>query len=322
MKKTLIITLILIAISLAGVTNSSASGKEADIQIYINYSKMTFEDHEQGPFIDVNNRVQVPLRILSEKLNAKVDWDKNNNIIEIEKNNKKISLEIGNEYYKVNDERSENFKMDTTPQITDKGRTVVPMRFISEMFDKKVEWKAATRAVYIKEGSISTPDDVVKQYWQKLVIDGNLDKADDIIVEGRTEELDYMNIGIDNIDSLDAADEDVMGKYNLEVYDYSIDNNVALVEVKLTKPNFKEGLDKYMEDVLNKIQEMIDEGKDIEKINEEVNEYRINFIKEADTITHEGKVELHFTNGSWKIYDLIFDEMKKRWDEIEQMFSN
>ncbi|UMZ73623.1 copper amine oxidase N-terminal domain-containing protein [Natranaerofaba carboxydovora] len=310
MKKALVLSLLLVVILLAGTTNAIASSN--DIDVYINYEKVSLE--EQKPFIDDNNRVQIPLRLIGEELGANFEWNGNNNTIKIEKNGTEISLEIGNKYYEINGEKSDDYKMDTTPEITDTGRTVIPLRFVSEALGAYVKWNDESKTVYINDDeNFKAPDKVVEEYWKLLFVDGEVDKAEKLIKEGREEELEYIYAGIEDLEDL----HETKNKYDLEIFEYKKSNDTAIVDVKITKPDFQKVLDRLSEEGIPKIVEMSSEDKDMTVMIESVNELLTEYIKETDTITHEGEVELRLVNGEWKIYDMMGD-IKERFEEIEQ----
>ncbi len=316
MTKIIKTSLLCFAIFVIATVNSNASGNNDDIEVYINFEKITFGDQE--PFID-DNRVQIPLRFVSEELGADVSWNGNNNTIKIEKDQKIIVLEIGSKNYELNGLSNDDYRLDTAPKILNSGRTVVQLRFISEMYDKEVDWQEEYKKVFIFDPEkIKAPDEVVNLYWDEYVIEGSREKADELIKEGRAEELEYMIIGSEDIDDLDESNDEILEKYSLKVLSYDVKNDTALVDIELTKPDFEEVMDNYLEKALPEIEEMFENEVEGEKINEKSNEFMKQFIKEADTITHEGKVELHMVDDSWKIYDLILDEMKERWEELEK----
>ena len=93
----------------------------------------------------------------------------------------KIMLQIGNSVAVINEKTT---KLDSPPIIV-KGRTLVPLRFISEAFGAKVEWNPVFRLVFIKMGEkeiivqIGTPYASVS--GKKVLLD-----SPPLIVKGRT----------------------------------------------------------------------------------------------------------------------------------------
>ena len=85
----------------------------------------------------INERTMVPLRAIFEALGATVDWDEDTQKITATRNETTISLTIDDTTMYVNDNA---VTLDTPACLID-GRTLVPVRAISEAFDIKVEWK-------------------------------------------------------------------------------------------------------------------------------------------------------------------------------------
>ena len=90
----LILTLILIVNAYAGTINVDID----NINVY-------FWNETGMPFIDSNNRTQVPLRATMEDFGAKVDWDQENLIATIELDDTKVEVPIGESYILKNGEK-------------------------------------------------------------------------------------------------------------------------------------------------------------------------------------------------------------------------
>ncbi len=96
---------------------------------------------ELAPFIE-NGRTLVPLRFIAESFGAKVGWEPKEQKITIELENKTIVLWVGKKEALVNNER---YYLEVPPKIIEikeigGGRTVVPLRFVSEALGAKVDW--------------------------------------------------------------------------------------------------------------------------------------------------------------------------------------
>ena len=113
------------------------------VSAYVNGSKVSLD---VPVIIDKQcNRTLVPLRFISEAFGAKVEWKPNNKEVIILLGNKKTELFIGKKTAYVNDT---SITMDCMPKIL-LGRTIVPIRFISETFGAKVEWFPEERKIEI-----------------------------------------------------------------------------------------------------------------------------------------------------------------------------
>lgn len=117
------------------ITPSWASVQSENIRVFVNDKQISFPD--QKPYIDQNNRTMVPVRFVSEALGAKVDW--NGAVQEVTVHDKAtVKLKIGQKEYFINGVKQQ---MDTEAVLTNLGRTMVPMRFISEGIGVVVDYK-------------------------------------------------------------------------------------------------------------------------------------------------------------------------------------
>jgi hypothetical protein len=98
---------------------------------------------DAAPFISSEGRTLVPIRFISESMGQDVEWKAETREVVI---NNSITLQLDNQNAVV---YGKNVKLDTAPFIVN-GRTVVPVRFISENLGYEVEWKAQTKEVVIR----------------------------------------------------------------------------------------------------------------------------------------------------------------------------
>lgn len=99
-----------------------------------------------------NDRVMVPVRKIFEELGASVSWNENTRTVTGTRDNITIKLNIeSNVMYK----NSQMILLSPSPFIVN-GRTLVPIRVISESFDYDVSWNEASRKVIIKTKSNSS----------------------------------------------------------------------------------------------------------------------------------------------------------------------
>jgi hypothetical protein len=93
----------------------------------------------------VNNRVMVPIRGVFEHMNAKVVWNARSRTATANRGATDVVLTIGSNHALVNGRRV----MLDTPATYRAGRTMVPLRFLSESLQAIVVWVADTRTVEI-----------------------------------------------------------------------------------------------------------------------------------------------------------------------------
>lgn len=123
------------------------------IDIVINNKKVETPD---APYIK-EERTLVPLRLISENLGIKVDWDNTNRQVVLKKSSGDILLPIQKDYYLVNGQR---VPTEISGEIKN-DRTFVPVRLIAELFDRNVGWDNNTKTVLINDKG-QTPAPVVK----------------------------------------------------------------------------------------------------------------------------------------------------------------
>lgn len=99
-----------------------------DAGLYMSIGNKRVDLGEAKIFIDENERTQLPVRAVSELLNASVDWDDSTKTVTIQRDDNVIHLEIGSDImYRNNDP----IKMDTAAVIVD-DKTYIPLRYIGE----------------------------------------------------------------------------------------------------------------------------------------------------------------------------------------------
>ncbi|MCD6427549.1 MAG: hypothetical protein J7L03_05600 [Caldisericaceae bacterium] len=98
-----------------------------------------------APPVLVNNRTMVPLRFIAEAFGAKVEWNPVFKLVFITLGEKEIILQVGTPYASVNNKM---VNLDAPPKII-KNHTMVPLRFIAEVFGASVEWDKKTKGITI-----------------------------------------------------------------------------------------------------------------------------------------------------------------------------
>lgn len=99
---------------------------------------------DQPPIIE-NNRTLVPVRAIFEVLGCEVNWDPVNRLVTGTNNDVTIKLKIDHRTAYVN---GEPVLLDVPAKILNK-RTLVPIRFISESLNRKVDWDQSSETVII-----------------------------------------------------------------------------------------------------------------------------------------------------------------------------
>lgn len=96
----------------------------------------------------VQGRVLVPLRGIFEQLGATVDYDARTQHIVALRGGQSVELTVGSRQARVNN----NPSLLDVPAFTINGRTMVPLRFISESLGAGVQWVEANQTILISSG--------------------------------------------------------------------------------------------------------------------------------------------------------------------------
>ena len=143
--------IIAIALAASMIFSIGASAKTleftiGDKNLYINEGAIRKTELD-APIYIKDGRTMVPVRAISEAFDAEVLWDDAERKVTINAGNDKIELIISSNEAMVNGEIKQ---LDVAPEITD-GRTMVPIRFVSEMLSKNVEYIGASSQILISD---------------------------------------------------------------------------------------------------------------------------------------------------------------------------
>lgn len=144
--------LLSITLSLACTGHSSVEAKE-EIGVILDYEK---QDYDQPPIL-VDGTTLVPMRGIFEDLGAEVIWDAANQKITATKRKMTVELQIGSQSAKVN---NIDVTLAQSPQIVN-GRTLVPLRVVSEALGAEVDWDGESRIVTIRSAEQRLKSSVV-----------------------------------------------------------------------------------------------------------------------------------------------------------------
>ncbi|MEW6625087.1 MAG: copper amine oxidase N-terminal domain-containing protein [Bacillota bacterium] len=145
MKKCLLS--LVFAIFLIGSLSTSVMAANP-IDITLNGEHLQFD----VPPVLENGRVLVPLRTVFEALGATVEWDGTTSTVTAIRGNDTVKLTIGKSTAYKN---GVSVELDVPAKVID-GRTLVPVRFVSEAFGERVYWFAEIKTVLIFSQGILT----------------------------------------------------------------------------------------------------------------------------------------------------------------------
>lgn len=119
------------------------------VRVIVDGSPVFFD---QPPAI-IGGRTLIPLRGVFEQMGATVQWNPVNDSVFATRGTTQVQLTIGSRIGYVN---GRQVMLDVPPMIVN-GRTLVPLRFISESLGAHVQWLQAARTVYITSGAAQPP---------------------------------------------------------------------------------------------------------------------------------------------------------------------
>ncbi len=207
MKK--IVTLTMLVVLLLGIFTFNVSAQE-NVSVYIDNEKIEFDVQPQI----INGRTLVPMRKIFEELGAIVDWDNDTRTAIGTKGNTVVKLTINDDKIYKNGVAS---VLDVPAQLIN-GRTLVPVRAISEAFGIDVFWRGEIKTVSIH----STKENIeyIKMYdtnFQPVNVEKGLRQL--YLAKGWTD--NFINESLDSgLTSLDG-EKLVYSKFKSV---YSIDN--------------------------------------------------------------------------------------------------
>ena len=141
------------------------------IKVTLNEQLLVFD---QPPIVE-EGRSLVPMRAIFEAMGAAVEWKDDTQSAIATKDDKKIIITVDNKVAYVN---GEPHSLDVPAKVLN-GRTLVPVRFVSEMLDCNVDWDEETQTVVIKSIVNAVKNGYGKEYNSdgKLIYEGNLENG-------------------------------------------------------------------------------------------------------------------------------------------------
>ena len=165
MKRAVSILLMVVIISMC--TNISA---HMEVKVTLDGNEIYFPDAK--PFIDQRDRVLVPIRFVSEALGAFVDWENETRTAVIKQESDEIRYTVYQPMAYLN---GEMMVMDTYGILKDE-RTMVPIRFISELLGCTVNWdeKNSTVVIASPKDAVAFPEPEISVNYPKSISDKRL----------------------------------------------------------------------------------------------------------------------------------------------------
>jgi hypothetical protein len=136
-----------LSLAVAALPTGRASAQAA--RVVVNGQLMVFDQ----PPVVAGGRMLVPLRGVFEHLGATVLWNPATNVVTAQRGDTQVQLVIGGRQASVNG----RVVLLDVPATIVRGRTLVPLRFVSEAMGAYVDWDNATRVVTITSGTTALP---------------------------------------------------------------------------------------------------------------------------------------------------------------------
>ncbi len=114
---------------------------------------------KEKPFIE-GDRTLVPIRVISENLGYKVDWNSKNKSVKVSKDNESVVLKVDDKNVELRHGNViSDVYIDVSPKIVN-NRVYVPVRFIAETYGEKISWDESNRIVIIGEYEFDFKGDI------------------------------------------------------------------------------------------------------------------------------------------------------------------
>lgn len=147
----------------------------------------------------VSGRTMIPVRCLAEQLGADVSYDSTLKAARIVRAGVEIIMPIGSKTCTVN---GEPFQMDVAPYI-ENGRTMIPARYVSELFGQNIQWISETRTAAVTENKALAGNTNLEQWAMAMgAYLGAANNGGRLIFGGRGRGMSY---GMDAIGQPSAA---------------------------------------------------------------------------------------------------------------------
>ncbi|WP_138493053.1 family 10 glycosylhydrolase [Paenibacillus pinistramenti] len=138
-KALMALSLLLLMISVTGMADKPAAASDTPITMKLDGMLLT---SEVAPYIKSNTTL-VPLRVISDGIGASVQWNGTEKKVTISQSGTTIVLTLGSRTAIVGGSTA---TLDVALQSVS-GRTMVPLRFVSEELGLNVNWNQTTRVI-------------------------------------------------------------------------------------------------------------------------------------------------------------------------------
>lgn len=161
------------------IANAQTSTATAtDIQLFVDGKNIT---DLSEPLI-INDRIFVPLKVVSEALGATVTWNGEHRTVSVVKDNKSVFLWIDNRLVKY--DNGETYLLSDVPPVIINNKTYVPLKLISNGLRIGITWDGNTRSVILDSSQSSSIESIydleITSHQDGAIIHGKTEVAFDI----------------------------------------------------------------------------------------------------------------------------------------------
>ena len=179
------------------ITGAKAQTQQ-EFTITINNKQVQLSDYLGMPYIE-SGRTMVPLRVVSENMGFKVDWEEKGQIIYVENKalGRKLIFIIGENVATLNDKPKFIDENKSVTPVLKGSRTYIPLRFVAENMGYNVDYKQVKGHHYIDitlgndkpvAGKDLNQDELLNLFFSKIYHKGEVwgrPGDNDAIVNGR-----------------------------------------------------------------------------------------------------------------------------------------
>ena len=135
-----------------------ALAADNSIKVTVDDREVVFTDAQ--PFCDENNRTLIPVRFVSEAMNADVTWDNDARVATVVKDGTQVDITIGSKTLKVTKAGKTSYVTMDTVAVIKNERTYLPIRFVVEALGGYVDWASVYNTVEIvsADGNVSAAE--------------------------------------------------------------------------------------------------------------------------------------------------------------------
>lgn len=217
--------LLALTMALSAGISALASNDKVEISFCVGDETLTINGTPvtvEKPYVVGEGVTLVPVRVITEAFEAKVDWISETKTVKLSYPDVDISIQIDNPIAEVNG-RAETLL--APPQLTSNGYTMVPLRFISENFGAVVSYDEETKRITVTkeknaDSGVSIEGAVNSKYIGDSYFKWSMENPLDMTMEER---------GFDGMETIFSDGENEISieifTYDKETYDFESDYN-------------------------------------------------------------------------------------------------